>query len=293
MVQAVLFKRSDTRSKVIADAMAEGIRSCGDSASVVYTHQYQRRPSGDVAIFYGFKGEGREIFHDYLAEGRHVIFVDLGYFCRRHGGRYYGYHRIAFDARHASNTVMMGEQQPDRLNHLRSLPDSYACTDLRLKPWQSGEYIVVAGMQKKAARSYKVQYMEWEVNAVKEIRKHSDREIIYRPKPKDDDARPIDGCGYSDRSQKLAALLRHAHAVVTHHSNVAVEAIIEGIPIFCADGIAAPMGLADLSRIESPYYPNEDARDKWLRAVPYWQWNVREMQIGQPWRFVKQMGLFG
>ncbi len=296
-INAVCFKRTDTRSRLIAAEGSKGIIAQGDRATIIEAHKYPGKPSGDIAVFYGYKDGMREIFADYLKAGKHVLFWDLGYACRRFGRtgreRYWGYHRMAFDARHAGGTVMRDKLPGDRLQALRDNPALE--TSLNLARRKKGTYILVAGMQFKSCFSYGVKYEFWEREAIERIKKVTDRPIIYRPKPKDDLAKPIEGTLFSSRDQKLGGILKDCWAVVTHHSNVAFEAIVAGVPVFCDDGIARPMAsgtLKDVGEIENPRFPDDGDRQKWLTNLAYFQWTVKEMQQGLPWQFLKAKGYF-
>ena len=62
--------------------------------------------------------------------------------------------------------------------------------------------------------------------------------------------------------------LEKAHCVVTFNSNVAVEALLAGTPVFVGPHSAAlPMGrsVTDLGDIENPAYP--DGREELVRGV--------------------------
>jgi len=130
---------------------------------------------------------------------------------------------------------------------------------------------------------------EWELGAVAAIQQHTDRTIIYRPKPSWRNPEPIDGTIFSPRTQPLMEVLENCHAVVSHHSNVCIDAILEGVPSFCAQGVALPMSRSDLSQIESPIYP--DGREQWAADIAYTQWRPDEMRDGLVWRYLKDEGI--
>ena len=66
---------------------------------------------------------------------------------------------------------------------------------------------------------------------------------------------------------------------MTHSSNVAVEAVIAGVPVFVANSSACePVGMTDFSRIESPIYPN---REPWLAHLAYSQFSYEEIESGK------------
>ena len=93
----------------------------------------------------------------------------------------------------------------------------------------------------------------------------------------------------SSASQETGAALKGAWAVVTHHSNVAVDGLLQGIPAFCWQGVAAPLSSQDLTKIETPVYP--DGREQWTADIAWCQWSIAEMKAGLPWLHLKSEGL--
>ncbi len=73
---------------------------------------------------------------------------------------------------------------------------------------------------------------------------------------------------------------------MTHHSNVAVEAIMNGIPAICPIGVASVMAGHDLSQIEAP--PMPEGREQWAADIAYCQWSLAEMQSGAAWRHLRR-----
>lgn len=80
-----------------------------------------------------------------------------------------------------------------------------------------------------------------------------------------------------DAQRPLRNDLLGAWAVVTHSSNVAVDAVISGIPVFvqrtCA---AAPVGRLDLD-LENPITPG---RNRWIRSLASQHFTLDEMKSG-------------
>jgi hypothetical protein len=79
------------------------------------------------------------------------------------------------------------------------------------------------------------------------------------------------------------ALNNDVFALVTFQSNAAVESVFQGIPVFvlaptCA---AAPVGLTDLSKIETPYYPDRDKLQAWGNHLAYGQFHISEIKNGK------------
>lgn len=263
--------------------MAEGITAAGDFPTILSERDYQ--PSHvqayDCAVFYGLEGNNAQLFRDYAAASA-AVYVDLGYWGRREGGRFSGYHKISINARHPNAYFRAVAHPEDRLKRFHVEP----------KAWRAGsdaQHILLAGMGDKGARAEGYEPEAWERWAISEIRKRSKRRIVYRPKPSWKTARPIEGTFYGEKKFELETFFRDCWAVVTHHSNVAVEALVEGIPTFCWGGVALEMSLQDLARIEAPFYPED--RRAWLADIAYTQWSILEMREGAPWRHLKNEGL--
>ena len=242
--------------------------------------QYPGKPDTDAAVFYGFN---REILDGYRQAGKKAIYVDLGYW-QREGQM--GHHKLGINSRHPTDYFQRRQHAPDRWKRL----------NVAIAPWRTPKNpnapIIVAGMSGKGAAAEGFRPEQWERQAVAELRKHTARKIVYRPKPNWTGSKPIEGAEFQRGDSQgcdVPAVLRNAHAVVTHHSNVAVDALLAGVPVFCMEGIAAKLGLQDLSKIEEPIRP--DGREQWAYDAAYTQWTVHEMTSGAPWRHLKSEGL--
>ena len=271
------------RSHVIAAALETGARRAGYRTLLRGDSSYKTCGTiGDVAAFYGYQKCFPQMMADYLAADKSVVFVDLGYWSRRRGGRYVGYHKVTINERHPNKYLMTRKRDFSRLTRL----------GIRAAPWKpAGDFIIVAGMSDKSATSYGMKPEEWERWAVAELRKHTNRPIIYRPKPSWFDAKPIAGSEFKAAkasSDATAETFIGCHAVVTHHSNIAIDALVHGIPAFCWDGAAVCMSSQDLAQIESPMRP--DGREQWLANLAWCQWSVEEMRNGIMWQYLKQDG---
>ena len=104
----------------------------------------------------------------------------------------------------------------------------------------------------------------WEKDVITELKKHTDREIRVR---------------YKDSPTTFQQDLVGAWAVVSSQSIGAVDALLAGVPSFCEDTSAAlPMSLTDISKIETPIYP--DNREEWMRSLLANQYTLEEIRSG-------------
>jgi hypothetical protein len=266
------------RSRSVCSAMLEGINNFGDRAILKSSLQY-RRCEASVAVFYGLAGPLASALNDYPEAGKTAVYIDLGYWGRKEGGRFSGFHKVSVNGRHPTSYF---RRRPH--DHSRAV-----IFELEAQPWRHGSKIVVAGMGPKGARAEGFGPLEWERQVAKEIRQYSDRPIIYRPKPNWKDPSRIVGTSLGDARVPLEAALTDAHAIVSHHSNANVEALVMGVPSFTWAGVAEPLSHTDFALIERPRYPTD--RREWLDAIAWTQFSVEEMREGVAWRHLKDEGL--
>jgi hypothetical protein len=270
---AIYVNKGHRRSEMVTAAMAEGIRAAGDMATVLDQTRYTK-PVAPIAVLYGLVGMLPRIMHDYCQEGRKAVFIDLGYWGRRDG-----YHKVTVNSRHPTEYFQRVKHPGDRARIFHH----------RLRPWGEGRRILVAGMGAKGANYLGHGADSWERETIAQIKEYTDRRIVYRPKPSWETAVPIEGTDYCSPAESLEYAFADCHAVVAHHSNTTVDALIAGIPVFVWDGVSKPMGQQDLSMIDAAYRPA--GRQQWIDDIAYCQWNVREMTQGMPWRHLKNEGL--
>ena len=99
------------------------------------------------------------------------------------------------------------------------------------------------------------------------LKRATTRPILVRPK----------GC-----VRALATDLSGAWALVTHSSNVAVDAVLSGVPVFVAEtSPAAPVGRIGFDEIENPVRPGRRA---WIASLACQQFTIGEMRNGTAYR---------
>jgi len=255
-------------------AFARGIELSGDEA-VLRTERDHRMDDFDAAVLWGYVTPCQNIVKACRDKRIPFVFMDLGYFRRTESG----YFKVTVNERHPTAYLMDTKLPFDRFERLK----------LNIRPWQrNGEHILLAGMSGKAAWSWKLEAESYEREAVRILKKYTKRCIIYRPKPSWPDARPIKHANMI-RGTALEQALENAHCVVAHHSNVACEALLAGVPVFCKYGAASLFNSGELSQVETPLYP--DGREQWAANLAYSQWNLHEMASGECWRHLKSVGL--
>lgn len=257
----------------VCGAFAEGVRTFGDQA-VKRSDRDFNMGGFDAVVFWGYWENCQKVEAAAREKGIPFIYVDLAYWRREQG-----YYKASLNFRHPTKYIMKMDCPPDRWDSL----------GLKIKPWtKDGSTVIVAGMSGKGAWSWKQAAGAYEAAAIAKLQELTKRRIIYRPKPNWHQAMPIAGSAF-DRTTSIDALLRSTHCVVTHHSNVATDAIIAGVPVITRHSAALPMGLPDteLDRIETPVYP--DGREQWAANLAYCQWTLKEMANGTCWRYMRKL----
>lgn len=189
-----------------------------------------------------------ELIDQSLRRQQPWVYIDHGYF---HRGHYDGHYRLTLcDFQQRELT----DRPADRFEKL----------GVRLKPWRRGTKILVCPPSDHVAKLFGLE--GWEHKTLRILKQHTDRPIKVRRKG---DARTF----LADAAE--------AHALVTTNSIAAVEAAVFGVPVFVDESSAAkPIGLTDLSQIETPIYPD---RDPWAHSLAYGQFTRDEMKTGLAW----------
>lgn len=209
-----------------------------------------------VAVVWGVLRGSKVVIDEAIKRGTIFYYIDHAYFDRGHRKSY----RITRDRFEAGP--------------VRDCPDDrFAALDIDVAPWKSGgRFIVVCPPTAHFIKAHNC--ADWLETTLATLKRFTDREVVIREKPSTGQMSP------------LSEALDDAHALVTHSSNVAIEAALLGTPVFVSETSAAyPIGLSDLSRIESPVRP---AREKWLSHLAYSQFSFEEMRSGDCWRMLRE-----
>jgi hypothetical protein len=118
---------------------------------------------------------------------------------------------------------------------------------------------------------------------VSEIKKYTDRPVEIRERA----PQRIDRV--TDTLER--ALDNDVFALVTFNSVAAVESIFHGIPVFtlAPANAASPVSSQDLSRIETPYYPDSDKLYAWGCHLAYGQFHVSELKSGKAKEMLEEL----
>jgi len=171
---------------------------------------------------------------------------------------------------------------------------------------EDGSHILIFGQNPSGVgtanmRKEGLSYEEWLRNTVKEIVRHTDRPILYRPHPtrkrrvgrSSAYTTPLirDYPQFSQVSpfKPLSSAFDGCWCVVASASNASVEAIYHGVPVITSDPMSMVYDISshDLSEIEYPKMLEENIC-QWFYDLAYAQWTHEEIRSGQAWSHIKE-----
>jgi len=239
--------------------------------------------SGDIFVIWSVLWDGRmkpnqEIWNLAKKQRKKLIILEVGGLIR--GTTW----RIGLD--HVNNLAKFSINQEFDIDRPKKL-------GIHLKePQQKGEKILIFGQNSKSQQwSYRPRPEIWLRNLVMDIKKHSDRKIVFRPHPRNfewvqflpnlgiDIHIPIKIQGsYDDFNHNDD--LQNAFCVFSPCSNPGIQAALAGIPVFTdSDSLAYDISNKKLENLSDPKLPD---RKEWLVKICHTEWLLEEIETGLP-----------
>lgn len=185
---------------------------------------------------------------------RDYYYIDHGYI---NAGHYDGFYRISVNAR-----------QCNPHPHKKRPDDRWRKLNRELRPWKrSGKSILVVPLTGHIAEFYQINPREWLEQVTSEVSLWTERPIVIKPKDEGE----------------IHDYLKDAWCVVTHSSNVAVDALLEGVPAVVLGESAAKPVSWEWANIEKPEWIE---REWWVHELAYNQFTLSEMRDGTAWRLL-------
>lgn len=177
--------------------------------------------------------------------------------------------------------------------------DRACLLSLELKPWRTGgEYILICGQHNKSLQWQNMPTMSnWFLQTYDQIRKHTDRPIVFRPHPRcrlEHIERGLKNV-YRQEPRKLNGTyddfdmgFDDVHCTISYSSNPGIHSVINGVPGFVSNHSLAYPVANDIDfthDIENPLAPN---RQQWLNDYAYTEWTVDEIAQGIPTKRLRE-----
>jgi len=234
----------------------------------------------DVHFFWGLAGKNTSEIRGCLERGDEWWFVDTGYLSSQIT-RYpepmindydKTYFRIIKGGIH---TNKFSATTPDRRNKLIKQG-----IDAEFKGWKdNGEYILLCPSSPTVC--YYINNLtqeDWLKQVGEEIRKHTDRPIKMRNKP-----RPSNEFWGTDIKDDL----KNAWCVVTNMSLSAIDGVLNMTPAFTHQKHVASLITGQHELVERPYKPEREKVEEWLNMVANHQFTIQEIEDGLAFDILK------
>lgn len=260
-------------SKPIFDAFEQSLLAKGHA---VYVNDFD----ADVAVIWSVLWNGRmlgnkPVWEHYRKLNKPVVVLEVGSISR-------------------GNTWKVGVNGVNRAAYFGTTGHDNSRAKklgLTLKDYNTqGEYILVCGQHEKSLQwQHQPRMSTWFLQTYDEIRKHTDRPIVFRPHPR---------CRLSDIERGLKQVYRqepsyvantydsynlnfdNTWATVSWSSNPGIHSIINGVAAFVGpDSLAYPVANYNLADIENPIKPD---RTQWLNDYAWTEYTVNEIAQGLP-----------
>ena len=269
-------------SKPIFDAFIKSLRATGDEV-ILNTNS-----DADVAVIWSVLWQGRmrnyrQIWERYRQANKPVIVLEVG------GLRRNKSFKIGING--VNRKADFANQEVDATR--------WPLFEHTLKPWkQTGDNIIILGQHDASEQWIGMPRMNlWFEQQIGQIRKHTNKPIQIRPHPRNpvsldvnryknvSIARPIMDRNTIDDTN-FKDTLKNAWAVVNHSSNPAMEAVMNGIPVFVSESsLCYDVGNHSLEDINNPRMPD---RQHWANRLAYTEWFRDEIEKGLPWKKIKE-----
>ena len=258
-------------SRLVFDAFANSLNDAGHT--VVYNDS-----SADVDVIWSVLFYGRMARNKTIWENKKpTIVLEVGGINRGTTWKV-GLNGINRDA-------YFSEQNNDR-----SRADSLG---LVCKPWRSnGDFILICGQHDKSLQWQDMPSISnWFLETYDEIRKHTERPIVFRPHPR---------CRLEHIERGLKHVYRQepvkiggsyddfdmgfddVHCTISYSSNPGIHSILSGVPAFVSThSLAYPVAndIDFMHDVEQPMMPD---RQQWLNDYAHTEYTIEEISQGIP-----------
>lgn len=201
---------------------------------------------GEMFVIWGQLWTALSAIPRAIAQGRPFLHIDNGY-VQPARGSLVGYYRITYNS---MSPVLLSDAPATRV-------------EVPMAPWRkTGDHVLLALPGEEFGRAIGLEMRNWLTGIQGRVQSRTLRRVIVRARK---------------ATPPVARDLRQCWALVTHSSNVAVDAVLSGVPVFVEKtNPAAPVGSTDLN-IEYPEMPD---RFGWFNSLMAQQYTIDEMRSG-------------
>ena len=293
-------KNTNKQKTDLLEYFIEGVNKSGDNGIL---HKGFDQLSCDIGVIQGWVYENKSpphlklrnnVINTQLQQNKFICTADANLFLYADLKNTKGYLRYSFNGVFP-NTGIYCDNNID-INRWIKISKDYNITPLPIK--NNGNHILIMLQRQDGWSMQGQEVVQWTLDQIKEIHRHTDRSIIIRPHPGDKKAKDylyhnrcplnnLKNVKISRQGTPLAHDLTNAWAVVNHNSSAIVGPIIQGHHAFITDPISsqcAEVSNTNYNLIESP---KEFDRERWLQRISMFHWNFDELRSGECWQHMR------
>jgi len=227
-----------------------------------------------VYAWWGFLRGTKKLYKECLKKKLDFYFFDHAYFYHKvHASKMTGLDLIRNPfVRCVKNGFVLDkitDTSENGLNNLKQLGKE----DFTIQKWKkSGNKIVILPPSFHMCEFLDMNYEDVLTDMINAVKQNTDREIIVRYKKPNGNYNP----------RLIEEDIADAWAVVSFQSNAVIKFLLKGVPSFTympKHSVAAPLSLQDLTKIETPIYP--DNRHEWLCSLANNQFQQKYVYSGK------------
>ena len=285
----------------ILTKFVQGVNAAGDEGIL---HQGHSLVDADVGVIQGWQHEkGKNAPHLRLRQNvinctknKHVVSADANLFLYANKTNTpHHYLRYSFNGVFPNTGIYCDTQiDPKRWQQI-----SQDCNIQLESTRNKGKHILICAQRDKGWSLGKHKLINWLLDTCTKIRNHSDRPIIVRLHPKDNESnrqankiaqalRKINKVALSSNRDNIEKDLVNCWAVVNHNSSAIVGPIIQGYHAFITDPMTSQCAEVAHHNFEDIENPKEFDRQRWLERISMFHWKFSELEDGTCWKHMRR-----
>ena len=285
MIVGICYTKDSPNAIAACDAFAEGVEAAGDSHIKVLSERTVGSLSRcDVSVQVCDYNKHCGIDFRYhinrvqKAQGKRRIIIDTGFVKNKRSDEadLNRYMQIGYD----------GIKRNAKCYNQNSSQDRWKALEIPIKDWrQDGEHILILGQHEIGISTQHIDVVRWWEDIIFRLGSITKKTIKFRPHP--NQTKFPKGNYELPTGKTMEEDLSNCWCAVARTTNGAVDAIINGVPVFTPDEACMAYDIAshDPLEIENPATPD---RTQWAKNLAYAQWSIEEMKQGLPWKYLRR-----
>ena len=281
----ICYTKNSPNAIAACDAFAEGVEAAGDSHIKVLSERTVRLLSRcDISVqVCDYNKHCGTDFRYHISriqkvQNKRRIVIDTGFIKNKRSDEndLNRYMQIGYD----------GIKRNAKCYNQNSSQDRWKALEIPMKDWrEEGEHILILGQHEIGISTQHVDVVDWWEDVISRLGSVTKKTIKFRPHP--NQTKFPKGNYELTTGKTMEEDLSNCWCAVARTTNGAVDAIINGVPVFTPDEACMAYCVAShqLLKVENPVTPD---RTQWAANLAYAQWSIEEMKQGLPWKHLRR-----